>query len=97
MKDESSTPDAHHLFYIAEDTTKLSQANTDLFRHFVSQLLYLSKRARPEIQLEVSFICTIVRDPDTDDYKKLVRVFKCIQGTIGLPLIFSIYKSGNIK
>ena len=38
-----------------------------------------------------------MRGPDTDDYKKLERGMKYIQGTIGLPLIFSINKSGNIK
>ena len=38
-----------------------------------------------------------MRGPDNDDYKKLVRVMKYIQGTIGLPLILSIDKSGNIK
>ena len=47
MKGESATPTAHHLFDIAEDVTKLSQADADLFHHFVAQLLYLSKRARP--------------------------------------------------
>ena len=46
MKVESATPAAHHLFDIAEDATKLSQANADLFHHFGAQLLYLSKRAR---------------------------------------------------
>ena len=35
--------------------------------------------------------------PDTDDYKKLARVTNYTQGTIGLPLIFSINKSGNIN
>ena len=35
--------------------------------------------------------------PDTDDYKKLSRVMKYIQGTIGLALILSIDKLGNIK
>ena len=97
MKGESATPDAHHLFGIAEDATKLSQADADLFHHFVAQLLYLSKRARPYIQLAVSFLCTIVIGPDTDYYKKLDRVMNYIQVTIGLPLIFSINKSGNIK
>ena len=47
MNGESATPAAHHLFEIAEDATKLSQANTDIFHHFVAQLIYLSKRARP--------------------------------------------------
>ena len=97
MKGESATPAAHNIFDIAEDATKLSQANADLFHHFVAQLLYLSKRARPYIQLSVSFLCTIVREPDTDDYTKMARVMKYIQGTIGTPLILSIDKSGNIK
>ena len=97
MKGESATPTAHHLFDISEDSTKLPQADADLFHHFVAQLLYISNRARPDIQPAVSFLCTIVIGPDTDDYKKLARVMKYIQGTIGLPLILSIDKSGNIK
>ena len=97
MKGESATPDAHHLFDIAEHATKLSQYEADLFHRFVAQLLYLSKRARLDIQISVSLLCTRVRGPDTDDYKKLVRVIKYIQGTIGLPMILSIDKSGNIK
>ena len=40
-KTESDTPAANHLFDISEDTTKLSQADADLFHHFVAQLLYL--------------------------------------------------------
>ena len=88
MKGGSSTPAAHHLFDIAEDITKLSQANADLFHHFVAQLLYISKRECPDIQISVSFLCTRVRGPGTDDYKKLERLMKYIQVTIGLPLIF---------
>ena len=63
----------------------------------MAQLLYLSKRARPDIQLAVSFLCTIVRGNDTDNYNKLESVMKYIQGTICLPLILSIDKSGNIQ
>ena len=92
MMGESFTPAAHHLFDIAEYATKLSQAGADIFHHFVAKLLYLSMRARPDIQISVSLLCTRVRGPDTDDYKKLARVMKYIQGTIGLPLILSIDK-----
>ena len=97
MKGESAPPAAHHLFDIAEDATKISQAEADLFHNFLTQLLYLSKSARPDIHLAVSFLCNRVRGPDTDEYKKLARAMKDIQVTIGLPLIFSINKSGNIK
>ena len=49
MKGGSDTPAAHHLFGVTEDVTKRSQADVNLFHHFVAQLMYLSKRARPEI------------------------------------------------
>ena len=49
MKGESATPAAHHLFDMAEDATKISQDDADLFHHFVVQLLYLSNRERPDI------------------------------------------------
>ena len=68
---ESATPAAHHIFDIAEDATKLPQADADLFHHFSTQLIYLSKRECIDSQLEVSFLCNKVRGPDTDDYKKL--------------------------
>ena len=41
IKGESATPSSYHLFDIAEDKTKISQADSDLFHHFVAQLLYL--------------------------------------------------------
>ena len=71
MKVESATTDAHHLFGIVEDATKLSQDNTELLYNFVAQLLYISKRARPDIQIAVSFLFNIVRGPGTDEYKNM--------------------------
>ena len=88
MKGESATPAAHHLFDIAEDATKLLQADADILHQSVAQLLYLSKMACPDIQLAVPFLCTIVIGSDNDDYKNLARVMKYTQGTIGLPHIF---------
>ena len=76
MKGGSATPAAHHLFDISEDATKLSQADADIFQHFVAQLLYLSKRERPDIQLAVSFLYTRVRGTHTDEYMNLARVMK---------------------
>ena len=63
----------------------------------MKQLLYLPKRAYSDINMPVLLIFTRFRDSDTDDYKNLARLINCIQGNIGLPLILSIYKYGNIK
>ena len=65
MKGVLVSPTAHHPFNIAEDVTKLSQVDSDIFHHFLAQLLYLSKRALTDIQLGVSFLFISVRGPDT--------------------------------
>ena len=40
MRGKSTTPVANHIFDIAEDATKLSLTNVDIFHHFVAQILY---------------------------------------------------------
>ena len=92
-----STAATLHLFYIAEDATKLSQTDVDIINHFVAQIFFLSKRARPYIQMIVSFLCTLLRELDTDDIKNLERVMKYIHDTIDLTLILSMDNYGNIK
>ena len=74
VKGESATPDTHHLFDIAENATKLSQANANLLHNFVAQLLYLLKRACSVIYKEVSFLWNRVIGPGTDEYNNLDRV-----------------------
>lgn len=55
------TPAAKHLFDTNEFTTLLSEKIAATFHHIVEKSLFLAKRARPYIQLAVSFICTRVR------------------------------------
>ena len=57
-----------------------------MFHHNVAKLLFLCKRARPDIQTAVAFLCTRVKAPDTDDYKKLTRVMRYLRGTVNMPL-----------
>ena len=97
MKGESATTSGHHLFDTYEDRIKLSQSNTDLFHHRVEKLLYLLKQARPYVQLTVSFLCTILIGTVFENYMKLERVTNYTQGTIGVPLIPSMYKYVKIK
>jgi hypothetical protein len=68
-----------------------------MFHHNTAKLLFAAKRARPDLQLTVSFLCTRVRAPDVDDYKKLGRLMKYLRATIGLPLILGINASGKIR
>ena len=64
----------------------LSEEHADLFHHMTAKLLFLCKRSRPDIQTAVAFLCTRVKCPDIDDYKKLARVIKYLRGTSKMPL-----------
>ena len=52
----------------------------------MAKLLYLCKRTRQDIQTAVAFLCTRVRDPDTDDYKKLTKVMQYLRNTRSITL-----------
>jgi hypothetical protein len=56
----------------------------------------LSQRARPDVQTATSFLCTRVKEADTDDCKKLARVMQYLRATKYLPLILGTDESGNI-
>ena len=77
----ATTPAASHLFQINENCTKLDPEKADLFHHLVAKLLYLAKRSRPDILTATSFLCTRVKGPDLDDYKKLNRCLNYLEGT----------------
>lgn len=86
MDGESATPAASFLFDIDEECEKLDTETAEFFHHNTAKLLFLCKRARPDIQTAVAFLCTRVKGPDTDDYKKLTRVMRYLRATIGMPL-----------
>jgi hypothetical protein len=87
MNGVAPSPAANHLFKVNDsDPKKLEKDTSDMFHRNVAKLLFLSKRARPDIQTSVAFLCTRVKEPDHDDYKKLARVMKYLRGTRTLPL-----------
>jgi hypothetical protein len=82
-------PTCDHLFKEREDVRKLNEELVDVFHHTVYQLLFAANRARRDIQTAVSFLTTRVKAPDEDDWGKLVRVLKYINGTRYMKLILS--------
>ena len=71
MDGMAMTPAAEHLFKVNETPTYLDEKDSMFFHHNVAKLLFLCKRARPDIQTTVAFLITRVQHPDRDDYKKL--------------------------
>jgi hypothetical protein len=97
MKGTSATPAASHLFSVKENPVPLPRDQADIFHRMVMQLLYLSQRGRPDLQLAISYLCKRTSYPDEDDYKKLTRVMRYVQGTIELVLTLSADGSGAIR
>ena len=94
---EAATPAADHLFSVSENGVQLNGEKSTLFHKITAKLLFLSKRARPDIQLAVAFLCTRVKSPDEDDWKKLHRLIKYLRATPGLPLVLSMDGSNTMR
>jgi hypothetical protein len=81
MTGTAATPGANHLFNVNDEAEKLSPEKLDKYHQMTAKLLYLSKRARPDIQPTVAFMCTRVKSPDVDDWKKLGCCIRYLRGS----------------
>lgn len=96
----SPTPAANHLFDIEMKTSNIQLLTAEkkrIFHHITVQLLFLAKRARPDIQTAVAFLTTRVKCPDVHDSKKLGRVIKYLRGTTDLCLTLESENLNVIK
>ena len=96
MCGSSTSPATRNLFTVNDDGIKLGKKDANAFHRNVARLLFLSKRARPDIQTAIAFLCRRVKSPDIDDNKKLGRVMRYLRDTVFLPLVLGWDKSGNI-
>jgi len=86
-----ASPAVDHLFTVRDETeaTLLPEEQACVFHHATAQLLFLSARARRDIQPCTVFLTTRVRAPDEDDWGKLKRLLGYLKGTLHMPLILS--------
>jgi hypothetical protein len=84
----SPTPHSDSLFKVNEEESGVSlpEEQAIQFHRTTAQLLFLSTRARKDIQTAVSFLTTRVKNPDEDDWRKIKRVLEYLNGTIDLKL-----------
>jgi hypothetical protein len=76
-----STPANDDLFHVDDTMELLTTRKKELFHSLVAKLLYMSKRARPDILTSVAFLTTRVLNPNVQDWYKLKRVIKYLHGT----------------
>ena len=82
----AATPASEWLYETNSASPKLDQTQKDHFHQLTARILFLSKRARPELQTALSYLTTRVQQPDEDDRKKLMRLVKYLQAFPHLPL-----------
>jgi hypothetical protein len=91
----SAAPDS--LLKVNESCDKLEQDKAVEFHNLVVNTLYATKRARPDTCTIITFLTVRVREPDKDDWIKLVHLMRYIRGTRTMPLILSANGSGILK
>ena len=80
-------PGNDQLFKVDYDSPSLPIKDAELFHRHIARLLFASKRARPDIQVCIAFLCTQVKSPTEQDYTKLGRVISYLKETVHLSLV----------
>jgi hypothetical protein len=91
----SAAPDS--LFKVDENCEKLKKDKAAEFHNLVAKTVYSTKRAMPDTCTAITFLTTIVQEPDKDDWNKLIHLMRYIRGTHTMPLILSANGSGILK
>lgn len=71
---EEALPGKRNLFALSPDSVLLSEKRKRFFHTIVAKLLYLSRRARPDIITTIGFLCTRVQAPAEEDMAKLEQL-----------------------
>ena len=69
------------LFIVEKNSPLLSEEKAKEFHTTVAKALFLAKRARPDIQTVVAFLCTRVKSPTNADWSKLHRMMLFLKNT----------------
>lgn len=89
-------PAGDELFKVSEQQQALSSEKKKFFHSTVAKLLYLAKRARPDVLMATSFLCTRVQQPTLEDWRKLKKVIAYLKTTRGMGVDLGV-GSGGIK
>ena len=83
INDKVSSPAAPNLFHTKSTTSKLlDEKRKENFHSVTAKIMYIMKRARPDVELAVAFLSTRVKEPNESDWKKLKRVLCWLKGTL---------------
>jgi hypothetical protein len=80
-KDRVPTPATEKLFTVDDNSKPLERDRAEELHTIVAKGLFACKRARPDIHPTIAFLCTRVKQPTEEDWQKLIRLLKYLNGT----------------
>jgi hypothetical protein len=92
----AATPAAEDLFTVGNGA-KLDKKLAKTLHTWVAKALFACKRSRPDIHTAVTLLCTRVKDPNQNDWKKLVRLLQYLNGTRQDVLVLGIDDIAVVK
>ena len=93
----TNTPARPTLFETDKESRQLDDEKKDIFHHIVAKLLFMAKRARPDIDLTFSYLCSRVDKSTEEDWGKLRRLLHYINGTLQLKRTLSMRSKMVLK
>ena len=64
------------------DSKELDEARSEIFYSVTAKLLFIMKRAKPDIETTISYLMTRVSKSNEKDWEKLKRCLGFVKGTI---------------
>jgi hypothetical protein len=91
------SPGTKNTFIVESKSPLLCEEDRKMFHKKTAQLLYLAKRARPDVLTVVSFLCTWVQSATVEDQRKLMRVLGYITGMAQQVLVLCAMGTPQIR
>ena len=92
-----NSPASEKLFKINPKSPKLDKDKAEHFHTTVARGLFVAKRARPDIQTTIAYLCTRVKQPTEDDWQKLIRLMSYLYHTIDEVLTLSTDGTNKVR
>jgi hypothetical protein len=87
MNGTAPTPVSENMFKVDTESPALNEKESDFFACTTARLLFAAKRAGPDLQVAVAYLCARVKAPTQSDYRKLTRVTKYLGLTVLIPIL----------
>ena len=76
-----TTPASIHILIVNKQAKQLDEERREILHSVVKNLLYIMKRARPDLETAISLLCRRVSKSDVDEWKNPMRVMSWENGS----------------